>query len=255
VKELLDFVPLMPVVICDYLEQPPPGSTLSLGDGSQIVSAFEQYDRVWCIELGPLPSVFLEKITPAMQQISPNLAHLRLWAGDASAPALPDSFLGGSAPLLETLWLREIPFPEAPKLLLTTPNLVCLQLENIPDSGFFSPEAIITSLSTCPKLETLIIGFLSPYPHPDLTSQQSSMLARASLPDLTRIGFKGNGGYLCILAPRIENVLLTLDSTILSVEKSVHYEASLTSSGFAFCYRDDRLEDLVPDEEELGEEA
>ena len=248
VKELLDSVPPMPIVIFDSFEYPPPDPTPSLGDGSQIVPAFEQYDSVCCIQLGPLPSVFLEKITPVMQQTFPNLEHLGLWAGDASAPVLPDSFLGGSAPLLEILWLKGIPFPGAPKLLSTTPNLVQLQLENIPDSGFFSPEAMITSLSTCPNLESLVIGFLSPYPHPDLTSQQSSMLTRASLPDLINFGFKGNGGYLRILAPGIENVLLTLDSTILSVDKSVNYEASLTSSGFKFSFQDDRLEDL-------GEEA
>jgi hypothetical protein len=254
---LLDFLPPMPIRVCNWGEEIPSGSTvtLSLGDGSPVIAALEQYDYVWSIELLDLPSSVLEKMATTMQETFPNLKHVRLWVGDDSeiAPVLPDSFLGGSAPLLETFWLRGIPFPELPRILLSTTNLVLLELENIPDSGFFSPEAMITILSRCTKLETLVLEFLSPHPHPDLTSQQNTSLARAYLPALTCFRFRGNGGYLRILFSRIENPLVMLHGTI-SADKFVHYAAYLSPPELEFFYQYHLLECLVPVGEELGEE-
>jgi hypothetical protein len=125
-----------------------------------------------------------------------------------------------------------------PKLLLSTKDLFHLQLEKIPDSGYISPEAMVTGLSTCPRLETLIIEFLSQYPHPD---QQTTSITPVSLPALTCFSFEGNGGYFDNFVPRIESPLLALDDTIrhginISVNRHVLYEASFTTSGFSFRY-------------------
>ena len=252
---LLDFLPPMPIRICNGCKNTLSDSiiTVSLGDGSPIIAALEQYDNVQTIELVDIPGSVLKKMATTMQETFPNLRYVRLEAGDGIAPVLPESFLGGSAPLLETFWLRGIPFPELPKILLSTSNLVQLELDNIPDSGFFSPEAMITSLSICTKLETLIMEFFSPHPHPDLTSQQNTSLARAYLPALTTFHFRGNGGYLRILFSRIENPLAMLHSTI-SADKFVHYEAYLSPSKLEFFYQYHLLERLVPVGEEQGEE-
>jgi hypothetical protein len=109
------------------------------------------------------------------------------------------------------------------------------------------------SLSTCTKLEALVVEFSSPYPHPDLTNQQNTSIARSSLPALGFFSFKGNGGYLDNFVLGIENPLVMIGDT-LSVDIYVHYEASFTRSGFLFRYRKGYLDDLESEEEELEEE-
>ena len=76
-----------------------------------------------------------------MQETYPALALVVLLAGDETAPILPTEFLGGSAPSLERFWLRGIPFPEVPRHLLSTRDLIHLRLHwrTYPDSGYFSP--------------------------------------------------------------------------------------------------------------------
>jgi hypothetical protein len=230
-------------------DPPLPCSTLTGGleEWSQVIAAIERHEHVWCIHLEGLPNSLLEKLATMMQEKFPTLKYFRLRAGDeidGSAPALPDSFLGGAAPALETFWLKGIPFPEAPKLFLTASGLVHLLLEKIPDSGYIPPEAMVASLSTCTKLETLVIEFLSQYPHPDLTSREVTSLARASLPALTYFSFEGNGGYFDIFVPRIDNHLLTaLANNTMTVDKHVHYEASYTSVGFSFHHWNNLLVD------------
>ena len=97
----------------------------------------------------------------------PELTFLRLWLGDEAVSDLPDSFLGGSAPRLEYLWLRRVPFPGLPKLLLSATHLTILHLEFIPRLGYFSPEGMATALSTLTRLTRLWLLFESPQPCPD----------------------------------------------------------------------------------------
>jgi hypothetical protein len=236
VRELLDFLPPMPVMIRNFFDPSQPRSNISLEDGSQVIAAVEQRDNVWCIDLEDLPSTLVDKLGTTMQETFQMLSYVRLCAEDEMAPVLPDSFLGGSVPLLKTFWLRGIPFPEVPKLLSSASELVFLRLEKIPDSGYFSPEALVAGLASCTMLEALLIGFLSPYPHPDLTSRQITLPTLISLPGLTCFGFEGNGAYFHKLLRRIENPLLPEDINELedTVNRHVHYESSLTPAGFSF---------------------
>ena len=243
----------MPILVCNTPYQTRSCSPLSLEDGSQIIAAIEQCDDVWCIQLEGLPNSFLEKLETMMRETFSNLSYVRLFAAEENAPVFTEEFLGGSAPLLETLWLRGIPFPEVPKLLLSAPDLFRLQLENIPDSGFFSPEAMVTSLSNCPNLVALIIEFSSPYPHPDFTSEQNTPTARTSLPALTCFRFKGNGGYLGVLFPRIEAPLLGYIMTMVE-DSFVYYEAYYSPDGFSATCQIDHLEELGEEEEAEEEE-
>jgi F-box-like len=238
VRELLDFLPpAMPIMVCNCCSsQSQQCPTLSYEDGGQVITAIEQRDRVQWIHLQDISSTLLEKMVKMMQETYPTLEHLRLWADDEIAPVLPEEFLGGSAPCVETFWLRGIPFPEVPKLLLTMNDLVHLRLEKIPDSGYIPPEAMLTALSTCAKLETLIIEFKPGDPNPDLTSQEITSIARAFLPALTFFCFSGNGRYFDNFVPRIESPSLGLNDYIRhdTVDSDVFYEVYLTSSGISF---------------------
>ena len=256
VRELLDLLPpAMPIMISNSSDLPTPHTTLRLEDGSQVIAAIEQRDRVWWINLQDLPSALLEKLATMMQETFPTLKYLRLSAADerfdapqaAAAPVLSEGFLGGSAASLESFMLKGIPFPELSKLLPSMNNLVDLTLERIPDSGYIPPEAMIAALSTCTKLEMLVIEFLSedlqPDAGPDPTSQESTgaLIARISLPALSCFNFDGNGSYFDNFVPRIESPLLARDSNPFwqhdtSVIRHVHYEASFTQTRFSSRY-------------------
>ncbi|KAH8978925.1 hypothetical protein EDB92DRAFT_2118995 [Lactarius akahatsu] len=67
-------------------------------------------------------------------------------------PALPDTFLGGPAPRLQSIYISRIPFPAAPTLLMSAPDLVDVELRDIPPTGYFPPEAMVASLAGCPIL-------------------------------------------------------------------------------------------------------
>jgi hypothetical protein len=127
----------------------------------------------------------------------------------------PNSFLGGSAPRLQTLILYRIPFPGLPKLLLSATHLVYLHLWRIPHSGYITPEAVATCLSVLTRLESLLVRFESPRWHPDQDSRNPRPQARSLLPVLTELQFRGVGEYLEDLLARIDAPLLDcLDITL-----------------------------------------
>ena len=153
VTNMLDIWPVIPIYIYANIKTSPlPGVT-------NIISALQQHNRVCTIDIWGVPNSLLKEIA-AMQEPFPALTKLNLWSSDENAPVLPDSFLGGSAPSLQYLTLIGIPFPGLPKLLLSTHDLVTL-LSCIPRSGYFSPEAMVTALSTFTSLESVDLQFPS----------------------------------------------------------------------------------------------
>jgi hypothetical protein len=116
---------------------------------------------------------------------------------------LPDSFLGGSARRLRSLSLDRITFPNLPKLLLSATHLVDLQLHDIPHSGYFSPEALVTSLSTLPSFRLLHLEFESHRSRPILESRRPPA-TRSLLPVLNTLRFHGNSKYLDDLVAHID---------------------------------------------------
>ena len=118
-------------------------------------------------------------------------------------PIVPDSFLGGSAPHLRSLVLDGIPFPDLPKLLLSATHLVYLHLYNIPHSGYISPDAVVTALSTLTNLNSLVLEFQSPRSHRDHASRPPPPL-HTVLAILTHFHFKGVHEYLDDLMARID---------------------------------------------------
>ena len=134
VGEILAVWPPMQIIIDD----PQPTHL----DGINIIAALEHPDLVCLIDLSksPLTSSLLERLTTVMQKPFPVLKRLHLYYDDQNPPVLPSTFLGGSAPRLESLQLRGIPFPALPRLLLSARNLVKLELYGVPYTGYISPK-------------------------------------------------------------------------------------------------------------------
>jgi hypothetical protein len=168
--------------------------------------ALGQTDRICQLDL--IAILKLEKVLAVIQKPFPLLTHLKLEFRGKTPPLDPDSFLGGSAPGLKSLSLSKIPLPGLPNLLLSATHLVNLELDRIPDSGYISPEAMVTGLSALTRLETLAITFLFFQSRPDRESRPLPPQTRILLPVLTRWLFSGDSEYLDDLMARIDAPLL-----------------------------------------------
>jgi hypothetical protein len=181
-------------------------------DLDNVIAALEQNDRVFEVTVKCLSCLQLEEVAATMQKPFPELTFLdlRLCTGANRISSLPDSFLGGSAPMLEELKLVGIPFSALPKLLLSTPYLTSLHLCHIPHSGFFSPRTMLNCLSALTSLEELWIEFFSPQ---SLLKSRSILgrrprPRRTFLPVLRRFSFTGHSRY-------VENLLAWIDAPLL----------------------------------------
>ena len=196
-RDTLDVWPPLPIFIGsnDKGEE-------AVGDISAVL---ERSDRVVKVHFFTLNNSDLEKTLAAMQVPFPELTDLLLYSDDVGTMSvLPDSFLGGSAPRLEHLSLNRIPFLGLPKLLLSATHLVRLYLVDIPHSGYISPEAMVTALSTLTSLENLWLEFKSPRSYPDQASRRPPPLTRSVLPALILFRFKGVCEYLEDFVTRID---------------------------------------------------
>jgi hypothetical protein len=200
VRKMLDVWPLFPIVVMGYHHKK--------WGVDNFIGALEHNERTCQLQLFYIPSPQLQKLLAAMQQPFPTLTCLQLLPREETAPVQPDSFLGGSAPLLQTLFLDCIPFPGLPKLLSSATNLVHLNLSRIPHSGYISPEAMVICLAVLTRLEGLTIGFNSPRCRPDRNSRRPPLPTRALLPVLADLQFKGVCEYLEDLVARIDAPLL-----------------------------------------------
>ena len=169
-------------------------------------AAIVHHDHVCEINLSYLTRSQLQRLASAMRVQLPALTHLLLGSFDDGnpAPALPDGFLHGSAPRLLSLKLNSIGFPALPKLLLSATDLGRLTLENIPHSGYISPEAIVTGLAVLANLKSLIVEFGSPLSPTNSDSRPPAPPIRTVLPALTCFEFKGVSEYLEHLLARVD---------------------------------------------------
>ena len=163
-------------------------------------------NRVCEIKLDTTRPLF-QRLVLVMQDQFPALIHLKLKLLGHPGPAVPDGFLGGSAPRLQTLRLESITFPALPNLLLSTTDLVCLELFHIPHSGYISPDAIVSALAVLTNLKFLTIEFESPLSRPDLESRHPPP-STCNLRALTNFTFKGVSEYLEDLVAGIDTPFL-----------------------------------------------
>jgi F-box-like len=202
VKKLLHIWPPLPI----YIHASPHAGKSSLRGVTNLMAALKQHNRVWGIWIVGVPDSLLKKVTILMKPF-PALTNLILSSDDEKAPVLPDSFLGGFAPLLRTFWLEGIPFPGLGKLLLSTTDLVTLFLDDIPLSGYISPETMVASLSILTRLEKLGLRFRSPRSRAGRENHPSP-LTHVVLPTLTSLLYKGDSEYWEDIMSRIDAPLL-----------------------------------------------
>ena len=189
-------------------------------DETNIIAALdsEHNDRISRINLWDILWSEMENILAAMHRPFPALTCLVLAVDvyehmmESPLSAVPDSFLGGSAPHLKILVLHHIPFPGLPKLLLSATRLVKLYLTKMPDSVHFPPEVLADCLSVLTRLEILNFGFdefgESFLGRVDQTSRYPPPPTRIHLSVLTELLFRGANGYLEDLVARIDAPLL-----------------------------------------------
>ena len=175
-----------------------------------IVPVLEHNHRIGRIDVKEFPVSKLENVLAAMHQPFPALIFLQLWSGneDELVSAIPDSFLGGSAPHLQTLILDHIPFPGLPNLLLSATHLVEITLFRIPYSMYLPPEMMVDCLSVLSRLEVLIFEFESSQSRDDQNSRPSPPPTRVFLPVLTEFCYRGLNTYLEGLVAPIDAPLL-----------------------------------------------
>jgi hypothetical protein len=164
-----------------------------------VIATLEHNDRICgiCIQSGIFLESSFERITAAMQVPFPSLTGLDLSTYFPSR-ALPNSFLGGSAPGLRSLCLYGVTILGLPNLLLSATSLICLRLENIPRSEYISPHVMADCLSSLARLEELRIFFASQR-YPYQTSLRPPPLTRTILRKLTSLSFQGMSEYLEVL--------------------------------------------------------
>ena len=197
-KRLLDIWPPFPII----LSVPPPFPAVDKNGMENIIAALKRRDRISKVDMYQIDGPVLKELVAVLHEPLPVLEHFSLMSTDESAPVLPETFLGGFAPRLRSFVLRGIPFPSFPKFNLCFPHIVLLHLEEIPSSGYISPEVMVTCLAALPSLEWLSIGFRSP---PSLPLRSSPpRLARAALPSLTYLRFSGVSEYFEEFIARID---------------------------------------------------
>ena len=199
VREMLDVWPALPIAMQQSCFSPKDQT-------DNILAALEHHDRVYEINLSVLTSSFLEQVGQVMRKPFPALTDLTLRAYRTSPPVLPDSFLGGSAPRLQTLTLDHVPFPALPNLLLSATELHSLELFKIPRSGYIPPQSMVDCLSAMTRLECLVLEF--PRSGPSQASLPPPPPTRTVLPALTYLWFQGKCAYLEDLVARIDAPLL-----------------------------------------------
>jgi len=223
---MLDIWPPFPLVISN-----PGDREMCWKHGAgDIVAALGHKDRIVEITFCDVPSWIWQKLLAAMQEPLPALTNLSLWSNFSWSPysldPLPASFLGGSTPLLRSIYLSRVPYPALPILLSSARDLVDLQVLNIPDTWYISPKDMVACLSSLTKLTTLALEFESErHIHPLPVTRRSSQQKRTVLHSLTCFHFRGATNYLEDLvaridAPRLSKVVVTFIEPIVSADIS-----------------------------------
>jgi len=190
VRDRLDIWPALPLVVCGIMTS-----------SSDIIAALGQSNRVCQVIFW---SSRLDEVLAPMQVPFPMLTDLELLSINRNITVIPDAFLGGSAPRLRILALTSVSFRGWPKLLLSATHLVGLCLRRVPYSRDISTEAIVTTLSMLPSLESLTLDFKCSWPYPDRESPSLPPPRRSVLPALTEFCFGGPIDYSEQLVTRID---------------------------------------------------
>jgi hypothetical protein len=212
-----------------------------------VIAAIESRDRIYHIFIDDINGAALEILAAAMQRPLPSLQGFGLKTENesVSVPVLSETFLGGYAPSLEFIGLYGIPFPTIPKLMLSGAQIFGLVLFDIPNSGYISPDDMVTCLGELPKLNYLFIRFEFPIFRP---SQTAPPRTRAVLPALTDLAFYGVTKYFEVFVAQIDTPLLR-DLTVSFFVEPTLYIPQLGH----FVGRAERLKPFNPARMEISE--
>jgi len=211
-SKLLDIWPPFPIVVLLSSIFP----EVDENGVENLIAALKCRDRISEICIYDIDGPLLEKLALMLHGSLPVLTHFALTSTDESVPVLPETFLGGFAPRLRSFGLSGIPFWISDTFVLSVTHVEFLSLLDIPNSGYISPEAMVTFLAALPNLKHLFIGFLSPLSRPIQISPPP--LTRSVLPALTDLHFHGISEYLEDFVARIETPLLNQLSVVLFMD-------------------------------------
>jgi hypothetical protein len=200
-RRLLDIWPPFPITLRSRTNK----TLVNEEDLENILAALERRDRTSIIDIYDYSiDSALAKSVAVMHEPFPVLTECCLISRSnlVSIPVLPETFLGGSAPLLRSLTLGGIPFPTFPNFVLSSSQIQNLVYHNIPNSGYISPEIMATCLAALPNLGYLYIGFRSPLSRP--IQRTPPTMKRTVLPALTSLSFMGVSEYFEELIARID---------------------------------------------------
>lgn len=130
-------------------------------------------------------------------------------------PSPPIQFRWSSR--LRILHLTGISVPSLPLLLSSSPNLVDLQLRDLPTSEFHSPGVFANALSGMTRLESLSLHTVS---FPSLQTHTAVLLPsgrRVVLPVLTQLKFRGISKYL-------EGIVAEIDAPCLKTIETTFFD-------------------------------
>ena len=198
VRNTLDCWPAFPIEVrCGGSQHP---KRPSPEEEDNIVAALQHPSRIRSIELR-LTSSLVEKLRTQVEAPFSELEDLVILSQNSTQLVLPGTFRWGSH--LRSLHSTRVAF-SLPQLLSSSPNLVDLQLHDIPRIGYFSPEALANALSGTTQLQSLSLRFLCPASRHNHIGVPPSSGERFTLPSLTRFKFRGTSNNLDRLASRID---------------------------------------------------
>jgi len=154
VETCLDIWPPFPIAIT---YSPSHFVGLKFKDEKDIIAALEHRDRVSDIHIVDPKRSSLKRWLVAMQEPLPALTNFYLRYFSPPSLILPEAFLGGCAPCLQSFFLHGVAFPTFPKLVLRATHIVTLRLLDMPSSEYLSisSEVMATCLAALLDLETI----------------------------------------------------------------------------------------------------
>jgi hypothetical protein len=175
-----------------------------------VIAALERRDRITYINFRLVSNDEMDILSASLQEPFPVLTDLYIVGTPYSKPPiLSETFLGGSAPRLQSCTLECVTFPALCTLLTSASRLTHLSLFQVPKSEHISPEAMLSCLATLTNLESFMLEFqssMSSISHTDMTSPHPP--TSFALPALTSFRFEGDNTYLEDLVARIDAPIL-----------------------------------------------
>jgi hypothetical protein len=201
IKNILGFWPTLPIAV-RY-----DAHSESKRMSGTIMAALNHPDRLCDINLNVTSSMTGPVVRMVPKSPCQALERIQIRVKDATGPSIliHDTFLGGSAPHLREIELDGISFPflEIRRVLSSADNLIKFHLSKIPHAAYFSPDDLVTGLSTLVHLKSLTVDFHSPASSPPFSTTRQPPQS-TTLPSLESFYFHGTSEYLDDFVSRID---------------------------------------------------